>query len=678
MLIAGRILAKYNSERPYRQEDLEEEGLAWKSNFSTKTLANIIERVVPRFVDAVQSLRYVTGSALPDNWPGASFKTDLFRREITNTIRAHPQWIPLLEEIAFENTLFGWAVVGWLDEDTWFPHAFRTDECLIPRGTKQSADLVQLIVLKEVILPHELWEKVKDRDAAEAAGWNLQNAIQAINQAAPPSIKGDYVNWPRLYEDYVRELSLGTSFEEGARVVNLYNVLAVEVDGKVSHYKMADVSGSFIPVFIREDRFNSMRDCLALFSYQRGNGTLHGSKGIGREIYELASIQDRIRNEIVDRLILSGKLIVQGDPANLRRYRMTVFGNTVLITSGVQIVEHKLDTGVEGFLKLDDYLSLLVDQITGATSPRVLKGERVTKAQVELFAQREEEIKDAKISRFLSQFAWMVQTMQRRLCSKDTDDPIAKELQARLLEHMTREELNKLAECPVASTVADFTPAQRQQIAVIAAENAGNPLYNARKLEEYKLTALINADFAKDVLLPENDPTEQAEQTRQQQLELLALLDGKPVPVSRRDNHAIHIETVLAIGTSSLEDIQDPGKASAVIKALVQHVQEHHDFYKQVVGKKDEILQQAEVFLKKAPQIIQQLDQAMAQAAAQQGAPLSAPLSAPPGALPGVLPGTPPGALPEGSAEAVPAPAGAPAGVPPELAGPGSGAAPLA
>ena len=44
----ARIMAKYNAERPFSQQELKELGLDWVSNFSTKPLANAIDTVSPR------------------------------------------------------------------------------------------------------------------------------------------------------------------------------------------------------------------------------------------------------------------------------------------------------------------------------------------------------------------------------------------------------------------------------------------------------------------------------------------------------------------------------------------------------------------------------------------------------------------------------------------------------
>jgi hypothetical protein len=570
----ARIMAKYNSERPYTQQQLESEGLGWKSNFTSKPLPMLIDKVAPRFTQAIDGVKYITNSALPDDVEGASEKTDAFRREITSVARARPGWREFMSEIGQENALFGYTAAAWLDEFSWFPKFFRQDQFFIPTGTKQSPSGAQIVALRETFLLHELFSLISDKEAAIARGWNIQETVTAINEAMPEDRRSRQTDYWRVYEDMIRESVVGTSYENGARVVTVWHLLATEIDGKISHYIFNNTS--FKELFSAEDQFDSMMDAVAFFSFQQGNGTMHGSKGIGREIYAMAGILDRSRNEVVDRLNLAGKLIIQGDEKQLRRFKMSIVGNTILIGEAFTVVEHKIDAAVEPFLTLDNFLTGLLDQMAGSTTPKVFEGERVTKAQVDLFASREEETRDSIIGRFLSQFATMVTTMQRRMCDPHTSDKDAKDMQERLLKIMTREELTQLSKQVVAETVKDYTDVERQQVVLVAQEARGNPLYNAKELERRKVTALINEEFADAVLLPDNDPTVEAEQTRLQQMELLLIVgQATAVPVSPRDNHLIHLGILMPVMEQTAQQAVQNPKALDVLSAVLAHAEAH-------------------------------------------------------------------------------------------------------
>jgi hypothetical protein len=609
-IVNGRILAKYNAERPYDSYKLEAEGLGWRQNFTTKPLPSMIEKVAPRFTEAINGLKYLTNSSLSDKWENSTQKTEKFRKLVTDTIRARKGWRPLIEDIAFDNALFGHSVVAWLDELSWFPKAFHQDESFLPDGTSQSVYSSQVVVIKETYLPHELFAYIKDREAAKDVGWKLEKTIEAINKASPAQLRDQLSSSSNLetwYQNAIRDLTLGSSYMSGASVIAVYSLLAREVDGKVSHYRLAGDGRD--EIFAKEDRFESMESCLAFFAYQKGNGKMHGSKGVGRDIYELAGMLDRTRNEIVDRSILSGKTLIQGDIKRIHTFKMSIVGATAIVPTGWTVLEQKIDGNIEPFLKLDAYFSMLVDQLIGNVSPPKLEGEAMRSSTAwNLVAQREEEGKDAKISRFLEQFTDMVGTMQRRLCDAAIDDKDAKEFRKKLKEFMTDAEIKEISEQPVAGTIRDLTPLERQMIAAVVAEKRGNPLYNQRQMEVEDLTARVGADFVKRVLIPDNDPTVEVEQQRLQQLELIVLGSGQPVPVSPRDNHQVHLSVIMPIAEQTASAIMQGAAETASLEAILAHITEHYQRALEQGAPKEQLQQVADL-VKNTGKVLAELKQ---------------------------------------------------------------------
>lgn len=570
----ARIMAKYNAEAPRKPSELKAEGLDWMSNFSTKPLSTLIDKIAPRFVKALDAARYLTAAALPDNTPGAAAKTEFFRAEFTKTVRAHPEYRPTIENISQEDALFGYCAAIFTDEYSWWPTFFRQDEFFVPSGAKQTPSTFQVSVARETFLPHELFEQIQeDREAADTAGWHVDNVVEAINDAAPVSVAGS--DNARQYEDLQREASLAMSLGRGAKVIEAYHLFAQEVTGEVTHWILD--GRNYKELFYLEDRFPSMADPINPFTWQQANGTIHGSKGIGREVYNIAAAIDRARNEAFNSLQLSGKLIFRGDEKLIRRFRMSVIGNALIFPSTYELQQAKLEGNTEPFLKLDQYATQLVDQMVGGATPREFMGERVTKAAVELYASREEERRDSTLDRFLRCAANMFTSVQRRLLSKDARDEAAKQLREKLLTRLTEEEIEYLRNQPAVSTVDDLTETENQIVAALATEHAQDPLCNQVELRRRKFTALLGADFADAVVLPVNDPTEEAEQVRFQLLENALISLGKQVPVSPRDNHKLHIGAIAAeVQPIAAKVVSDP-QIFAFVKGLVGHARAHLD-----------------------------------------------------------------------------------------------------
>jgi hypothetical protein len=569
----GRIMAKYNAERPYEPDKLKAESLGWKSNFSTKPLAVAVDKIGPRLTRAVNTARYLTSASLPETTSNGKSKTERFRREITNTIRRWPGWRPLISEIAQENGLFGYTSVFFVDRYSWKPYHFRQDRFFIPDQTKQFAANVQVWMGHQDLQIHELLETVgEDIEVAKAAGWEIDAVAQAANNAAPKSSLNQSSPYTdvRLYQDAIRESSIHLSLQQGAKTIEVNHFLVREPSGKVSYY-LVDRRDKQLLLRQQLDIYDSMEAAIVLFSYQQANGLLMGSKGVGRELYEVAGAVDRARNELVDRLNLSGKVWLQGSAKSLDRIQLSVVGNMVLFPDTVSVQSVKIDPNVEAFSAMDMQLVQLMDQIAGGVTPKEFKGERVTATAVNVYTAREEERRDDIIERFLLQVGDLVSVIQRRLVSEEMIDPEVTKLRENLLKYMSEEELVELASQPALKTVADWTEVEAQQLVMLAAEKRQDPLYDHVKLERMATAARTSQEVADDVLLPVNDPTAETEQAQKQILENLVLSIGKPVPVSSRDGHRVHTQLLQADLQAAMQAQPDP----AVIQAYLAHWQAH-------------------------------------------------------------------------------------------------------
>jgi hypothetical protein len=294
-----------------------------------------------------------------------------------------------------------------------------------------------------------------------------------------------------------------------------------------------------------------------------------------------------------------------------------------IIPNGWDIVEKAaFNANIKDFIQLDGFFTQISDQLIGNVSvPQAVNaGESMrSPAAWNVVTEREEESRDVKISRFLEQMLGMFQMMQKRICDPDTIEEDAKEFQKKLKEFLTPEEIKLLAGYPVSETVRDLTPLKRQMISAIAAEKKGNPLYNQRALEVQDLVARVDAEFAQNVLLPGNDPSEQAEQMRTQQFENTLLTQGQPVPVSARDNHEVHLSIAFPVAQQIATAVMQGQGNTTQLEALGAHIVEHYNrAIEQGVAK--EALQQVGEFVNQFPDMLMKLKELDQQAAQLHGA----------------------------------------------------------
>ena len=572
----GRIAAKMNAERPYEPEKLASEGLSWKCNFSTKPLSTAIGKIPPRLSKAVHSARYLTSASLPDSREGGKMKTEKFRDSITKLIRSWPDWRPFLNEVAAENATYGFTSAAWLDKYSWKPTHFRQDRFFIPDQTKQTSAYCQVWIGRQELQIFELVNLIDDPKTAESAGWDLEACVEAINEAAPKNTlntSSPYTDF-RVYEDAVRESAVYLSLQQGSKVIEVDHFLVQEADGSVSYY-MTNHRGSMKMLRQQLDLYKSMSDALSFFSYEQASGLLMGSRGVGRELYEMAGAVDRARNEYVDRLMLSGKVWVRGPTKSLERLKLSIVGNVVLLDEQFTVDPVKIEAGSNEFGALDQMLTGLMDQIAGGVTPRDFKRERVTADEVNLYASREEERRDDITERFLLQVADVVSVCQRRIADSETIDEDSKKVREELLKYMSEEELTELALQPALRTVDDWTANEAQNIILFAQEKRNDPLFDQHKLALKATSARVNSDFAADVVLPVNDPTVEAEQARSQVLESIALGIGKDIPVSPRDNHRIHADLLKPDVQQIFQNLMQDQSLIVELQLKLKHWSDH-------------------------------------------------------------------------------------------------------
>lgn len=574
----ARITSKLNSERPHRTSELEAAGLGWKVNITTRPLATLTQRVYARFPRAVSAARSLTSAALPPETPNGPDKTKFFQKAITDFVRADPRWVEVVEGLAWESVTFGYTAAVWPDEERWLPVACRQDEIFVPTGTKQHASTASVFVYRQDPLVHEaarLLDAATKAKAVEGARfeWDIPNLIATLREATPSDQKPATTEHLRDLEDLRRQLSVANAFGTGNKTVTIYNLLVVELSGRVSHYAVNDKK-QFL--FAWEDRFASMSEAVSFFAFELGDRTLRGSKGVGRVAYSVASVLDRSTCDVVDRFALSGKVVAKAPTARHRQFRVSVVGNFVLLDDNFELVpQAKFEASVAEGVALDQFLQAKLDSMTGSVSPQHLEGDRVTAAAVNLLAGRESERADEYMNRWMQQVGYMMTEVVRRLVLVPTTDPSVGTLRAKLRTRLSEEEIRLLATTPAMTTVHGWTASERQLIVTACSEGVGNPVYDQRALAVAKVNAMVGPDLAAEIVLPTEDPTVIAEQTRTQMLENGALLDGMEIPVSPRDAHLIHLQGMTEILSATLQELAQNPDSFAAAKAVVGHGLNH-------------------------------------------------------------------------------------------------------
>lgn len=480
----------------------------------------------------------------------------------------------------------------WLDDYDPFPWAGKQNQVFVPEGTGQHAKGVQVFTVKRDYLIHEAVEWIEGgRAESEAAGFDVDACVETINKAMPHNPQGgqNTMTDARSLEDVIREGTLGLSYTNGAKKIQTFHVIAVEADGQVTQF-IIDRDNEHKTLFQKDDRYESMEECITLFTLQPGNSKFYGSKGLGRILVNMHIMVERARNEAFNQFFIQGLLLLITDASKSNQVQLKIRNPFMCVTADAKFEQTKMQASIEEFLKLDAKITQIAEMAAGAYIPDALsqqgdvRNKTATETQIE--ASRENEAKIAFLARAWGQFSNQISTIQKRLCKKGADHPVCKQVYKELTEAgLDDDEISEIANVPASEVVQDLTQVQNQQIMQVAQMYTGNPSVDQPKLMRYSITAMSSPQIADDLIIPQTDQTIEAEAVRIQLMENAMMQLGDSSPVSPRDNHPVHLKVVLseiqraAPGIVKAPKEEVPHLLDNVSTALV-HSQAHVDTWK--------------------------------------------------------------------------------------------------
>jgi len=542
---AARIRAKFDGvEPPFSPHKLKEEGKEYKSNIPTGFLSTIANMVINRIVMRLKRTQYLSGSSLPHNVENSVEKSEAFKRHFTQLMRSWRGFPFFVSKLALETVLFGKTFVGFDGPGQWKPRVYRLDDCSIPNGVEQG-DLPPFVRLRKVYQVNDLFDFIRDKDAAEAAGWDIDNVIEAINQAQPvrDDDHRDAQTRSLTYEDMERQLISSYAYTHGSNSVVIETLYVEESDGTVSVWMVSDKTED--ELFHATNVFNSMDDALQYMCYEIGDGTVYGSNGVGQKVYDLAVNVEKSRNYSVDQLRAAGKFNIQvPDSANANAEILHITDEANFLTGAIFSGNTAaLPSNADAYIVQDRYFKGLAEEKIGAFAPENQSTDK-TATQSQIDALKEQETRDSLIDTFLTFFGHSIAMVQRRVASFELTDPLVVKFQELCLAEMSVEEFVMLANMPPAQTTIDFTDMIQAKQSNYLQTKIGNPQWNQYLLEKTVSSMIIGPELTQQLILPEGMSVDAIESTRAQIQEVSDLSNGVSLPVSPRDGHLYHMQVL--------------------------------------------------------------------------------------------------------------------------------------
>ena len=618
------IQSLYDGAAPGSTSDAQNKGMAWQANASTKFLAGMVDPAVMRAVQAVNGQVYITKSALPHSAKEWKAKSGAFQSTTTRVIRAWNGFNDFVAKLASENFLHGYAYGVWMDSQTWKPTYYKQENFYVPEESDQHAEDLQFCVAKHDYPLHDFIELFTDEPSAEAAGYDMENCIYAANHANIKNPREDaQVTQFRKFAEMISEGSLGLTYTKvGQRIVKVWMLWNKEYDGQVSFWLIDRDSGKLLRYVNKE--YKSMTEVVNVFTLEPGNGHIHSSKGIGRKLAGLVVMTEKMRNRCFDGALMGGMLMMRADAKDRAKLQNVVMGPFMVFDKNIDLEQNRMSVNGDEFAKMDRILTDWAQQSSGSyVSTTNLESSRESATKTAIDDKREQEQGDAVRSRWIDQFAQMVNQMQRRLYSDENIAEAKREFEAStkadykkpeegemepqivaLVElfafGLTEDEIKYLRQAPASGLATIEDALLGTGIGKVAAAYTGNPNIDQIELLKRNVENLAGPEAAKSLVIDGISDTIEAEQARLQLMEANVMLTlGVQSPVSPRDNHLVHAKTLQQIISSTFKTLStNPQPDRKLMKALElgsNHMADHLQAAK-AAGANDPVFKELEKF----------------------------------------------------------------------------------
>lgn len=613
----ARVLAAFNGEAPYSDSDLVNRGQAYRYNVSFGTMEGVVGRALPPYNDLTLEIGNLTEviADLPEE------KKKILQMEFGSIIDEWGQWPKTISRLNQDLVLNGYNNFIFPSDFDPFPIFISQKHGYVNEGTPNDVQLLDCFVWKKEYLIHELYQKIADPEVARTAGWNVDNVRQALMAAQPESLGRSNVDqsgyWTQI-ESLIRGGALWSSIV-GAKKVLTYHVFACELDGQVSHWIV--LNGNYTDesngaeLFKKEKRFQSMKSFLVYFDLETGDGTWHGSKGIGQKTFNTHKATDKIRCSTLDQAFVSGLTLIQpGDQVSQEELQLSVVGPFAVIPAGMTIASNVLPAVAATTFQVDALLTATLEQRIGDVVPNAqsqITNTEKTATQSKIDAGRAAVISQANLKRYVDPISQTTSIMLHRLLIEDSPNPYAQKFQEKLREAgLTSEDFKKVKRARNSGKIDDILGETANKTQVIFAEFRNDPDVDQHVLKSKRIASVLDADVADELLISDDDQTKEIESARLQEMENTTMDTGVKVPVSPRDNHEIHLKTEFALTGKEIQEMAQAQQINPqripVFLLRLDHSKQHFNFLAGDKSKKN-ILKQYEDGIKSLEQGIQQL-----------------------------------------------------------------------
>tara|TARA_Y100000361_G_scaffold90565_1_gene80577 strand:- start:223 stop:2433 length:2211 start_codon:yes stop_codon:yes gene_type:complete len=632
----ARVDAMFDGAAPYSSAGLSASGQGLKTNLNFGDAQRLLDVALSAYVDLYSSLeRFVEVRGTQGEAGEIKPAEEIVAEELTHLMRNWPEFHSAYLRLCTMFIKHGVAVAYFDSPDDWRFRVGGFTDILIPRQTAANEDAIDIAVGRRNYLLHELYSYIKNPEAAEAVGWNVEEVKRVIAKNATTNGR-DYSSYD--YEQMQAEMKnndLYTGIQNPS--VRVLHFWVKEMDCSISHYIAAENSPKDF-LYKKVSRYAKAEQAYVMFTYGVGsNGTYHSIRGLGQRIFAHVQTSNRLRCQQIDGAMLASAVMIQPETQrSLDELQFTYYGAYAVLSPNVNIVEKaipNLGTAVQPALQdLTQQLQLNTDTVStyGPQQGSPYRNQMQIVADMDVTTR----LSGASLNLFYASWNRLLREIVRRVVTTKKPDSAVMDFYRRCEDRGVPAEFIKTLDVDRTKAVRSIGNGSHANRMVALRELQGISGQfddvGRRNLTRDIVSTRVGHDLA-DRYVPADIEKRPTVDLKIAYFENQQLMEGQSVPVVGNELHGTHLEIHVPVLSQLIEQINvgeaDPMQTLPVLQAFYEHISQTIQLaagdpaLEGIVGQTKQILQFAEEAINNTTKALQKIQRDQAQEGAPEGQP---------------------------------------------------------
>lgn len=475
----------------------------------------------------------------------------------------------------------------------WRFRALETGAVLVPDGSASCVDdRLPLVAIRVPYRVHELWGFIKDKEAAETAGWKVESVKRAIRKGCEGQSwleAGD--SW-EAYESFFNNNDILPSIT--GKFVHCVHLLVREFNGKISRFVITEDELDLDHKDNRDGRkdddyllcdigcYENYKDALVVFFKDIGDGTWHSVKGYASDSFDTLVVVNQLDCQTIDAARMDMTVLLEfATTAQRDKFdKFQIKRGITKLPVGAKVVQARLQGMMQGALMVSQKLLTKLNNNIGNFQGRGMsredgKGETVTATEVQARVAKEASLDQGDMTLFYGHLDDVYQPMFDLAADPDTTDEEAKRFQRECEDDGVPKEALKNCEVRASRESGYGSPAMRelklQQLREIA---PSLPVDGQKNLLDMIISAVAGPDKVALLNPRQHEPDLNDWGAA---MENGSMEDGIMPPLISGQDDAIHLNSHLEYAAEKLEPLKDAMDAgqndSTALEAAYRYMQ---------------------------------------------------------------------------------------------------------